>query len=377
MKSDLVGSSQDTITSAAIAESSVKIIPEGATLVVVRSGILARTVPVALAACELTVNQDLKALIPGTQIESRYLNYFLKSAESYLLSRVTRGATVHKLDSDVLKTLPIPVPTKEEQKRIVAILDEAFSGIAMAVANTEKNLASARELFESYLNTVFGKRDEGWIKYKLEDIVVEGCSLSYGIVQPGIELDEGLSVVRPTDLSEKIIRLNNLKRIDPARAKAYTRTTLHGGDLLLCVRGSTGVVSIASNELKGANVTRGIVPIRLDPSLVGQEFGYYLFSAPSVQEQIAEKTYGAALMQINIRDVRKICVYVPSRQKQNELLGVLDGLSAETSRLEFIYQQKLTYLAELKQSLLQKAFSGELAAVQEVPNATLKEEEVA
>ena len=62
----------------------------------------------------------------------------------------------------LLKELDIALPTLPEQKRIVAILDEAFAGIDTAIANTEKNLANARELFESYLNAVFSRRDKGW-----------------------------------------------------------------------------------------------------------------------------------------------------------------------------------------------------------------------
>jgi type I restriction enzyme S subunit len=350
-----------------------------ATLVPPHSVILSTRAPIGhliINSVPMAFNQGCRGIVPSGNIHYKYLYYFLSFSVD-LLNDLGSGTTFKELAAGKLKKVEIPLPSLPEQIRIVAILDEAFAGIATAVANTEKNLANARELFASFLNAVFSPRNAGWVKYKLEDLVVEGCSLSYGIVQPGKDLEEGLPVVRPTDLMEKVIGLNKLKKIDPSLARAYTRTTLHGGDLLLCVRGSTGTLSIASRELKGGNVTRGIVPIRLEPSLVSQDFGYYLFSAPYVQEQIAEKTYGAALMQINIRDVRKLHFHVPSRQKQNELLAVLDDLSTETSRLETAYQQKLAALAELKQSLLQRAFSGELIAGKEAPTPTLREEEVA
>ncbi|MDZ7781904.1 MAG: restriction endonuclease subunit S [Halioglobus sp.] len=63
----------------------------------------------------------------------------------------------------LFKSTWIPLPPLTEQKRIVAILDEAFAGIDAAIANTEKNLANARELFESYLNSVFSQRG-GWVE---------------------------------------------------------------------------------------------------------------------------------------------------------------------------------------------------------------------
>lgn len=130
------------------------------------------------------------------------------------------------------------------------------------------------------------------------------------------------------------------------------RTALQGGELLLCVRGSTGIVSIASPELVGANVMRGIVPIRFNRSLLLPEFGFYLISAGPVQSQIREKTYGTALMQINIRDLRVISLSIPPLKEQKTIVAKLDGLSEETQRLATIYERKLAALDELKKSLL-------------------------
>jgi type I restriction enzyme S subunit len=74
------------------------------------------------------------------------------------------------------------------------------------------------------------------------------------------------------------------------------------------VRGTTGSLAIASHELKGANVTRGIVPVRFSEKLIDPEFGFYMLTSRLVQDQIRSATYGAALMQINISDVRKLTV---------------------------------------------------------------------
>lgn len=298
-----------------------------------------------------------------TKLYGRFLFYAFQSpiVRSDLMSRAT-GATAQGIRQAELRKVKVNLPCVPEQKRIVAILDETFAGIDAAIANTEKKLANARELFESYLDSVLTKKDLGCKNKTLEEVVESDCSLSYGIVQPGKDYDGGLPVVRPTDLTMKEIKIDNLKRINPELARSYSRTTLKGDDLLLCVRGSTGVVSVASEELKGSNVTRGIVPIRFNPLEIDQDFGYYILKSVYVQKQIREKTYGAALMQINIRDLKKIDVPFPELDKQKELVENLNTLNVDTSRLEVIYQQKINSLKELKQSLLQKAFSGELTA---------------
>ena len=295
------------------------------------------------------------------RLSPAFLKYYIQSPNglNQIIGQMT-GAAIRRIVLRDIKAATIPLPELSEQKRIVGILDEAFDGIATAKANAEKNLQNARALFESHLQSVFTHRGKGWVEKSLEEVADYNCTLSYGIVQPGAEYPSGLPVVRPTDLTTKVIHLHGLKRIDPKLAGAYRRTALVGGELLLSVRGSTGVVSIASAELAGANVTRGIVPIRFNQTLLMADFGFYLMSSGVVQSQIREKTYGAALQQINIRDLRNIALSFPSMKEQQGITAKLDALSEQTQRLESIYDKKRAALEELKKSLLHEAFSGRL-----------------
>lgn len=293
------------------------------------------------------------------ELDVRFLYHLLHYRSDYFPS-VAVGATVKSLRRRHFEDLPVPVPSLPEQQRIVALLDEAFAGLATAKANAEKNLHNARALFESHLQFVFTQRGKEWVERRLEEVADSTCSLSYGIVQPGSEYRDGMPIVRPTDLTTDLIRLGGLKRIDPKLAAGYKRTSLQGGELLLCVRGSTGVVSIASSELSGANVTRGIVPIRFDRTLLTPHFALHLMRAEPVQRQIREQTYGAALMQINIRDLRKLVLSFPPLKEQLAIASRLDAMSAETRRLASLYERKLGALGALKKSLLSQAFSGEL-----------------
>jgi type I restriction enzyme S subunit len=299
----------------------------------------------------------LQYILPKENIDLDYLNYSLMSVD---FKKYVAGAAIPHIyfkdyKNEAFLCMPLP-----EQQRIVAILDECFAALEKAKAKAEQNLKNAKELFESYLQGIFENKGEGWEEKYLEDLADESCTLSYGIVQPGEEVEDGLPVVRPTDLTSRFIKIEGLKRIDPKLAEGYKRTKLVGDELLLCVRGTTGVLSIATPELKNANVTRGIVPIRFNSKFINQEFGYYLLISNYVQKQIRAKTYGAALMQINIGDLRKILTPYPSIKDQQAIVQQLDALRAETQKLEAVYQQKLADLEELKKSILQKAFAGEL-----------------
>lgn len=297
---------------------------------------------------------------PGVRLDAQWLYYFL-SRDSFRAEGVARmgGAVGHKrVAKEFIESYPISLPPLAEQHRIVAILDEAFAGIATVKANAENSLRNARDLCNCASQKILDS--VGGVKMSLESVAAGDCTLSYGIVQPGDDVENGLPVVRPVDLTREVIALDGLKRIDPKLATSYHRTRLQGGELLLCVRGTTGTVSVASPELEGANVTRGIVPIRFKPGLVAASFGYHLMKSGGVQSQIREKTYGTALMQINISDLRNVSVKIPSLTKQRELAERLDSLRQEGVRLQSLYARKLAALAELKQSLLQQAFSGQL-----------------
>lgn len=290
----------------------------------------------------------------------KYLHWVYVSGQTEAMQSHSTG--IRNLNSEEYKAIEVAYPPLPEQRRIVAILDEAFEGIATAKANAEKNLQSAREWASGQLTAALSAASTGGRSDTLETLVAPSCTLSYGIVQPGDDVPGGLPVVRPVDLRGKTVVAEGLKRIDPALARSYARTTLEGDDLLLCVRGTTGTVAMAEPALAGANVTRGIVPIRFAPDTISQALGFYLLRSEPVQTQIRAKTYGAALMQINIGDLRKLVVAVPPLEKQAALVEQLDAIQESADQLISNYGRKVTALDELKKTLLHQAFIGGLTA---------------
>lgn len=182
-----------------------------------------------------------------------------------------------------------------------------------------------------------------WKEQYLEDVVSEDCSLSYGIVQPGEGVEDGIPVVRPVDLVSDIVEPDCLKKTTIDIANSYKRTTLKGGELLLCVRGTTGLLSMASNRLNGGNVTRGIVPIWFKKD-VSKAFMFHQMKSDYVQTQIKENTYGTTLLQINIKDLRKIKVILPPEDLQLKFVSVAEQADkSEFDSLRSEYELKLSF----------------------------------
>ena len=307
---------------------------------------------------EICIGRGLAAIRNGEDIDRDYLWYALSWLQPEIAG--SDGAVFPSINKSQIEALEIPLPPLDEQKRIVAALDQAFAALDRSRVNAEANLFSAQELFKQTLDREFAAIADGVSSVSLQDAVHPECGLSYGIVQPGDELENGLPIVRPVDLTQREVSLAGLKCIAPEMASGYARTTLHGGELLLSVRGSTGTVSVAASELVGTNVTRGIVPIRFDESRVMRDFAYFQFLSGAIRTQIAEKTYGAALMQINIKDLRAIRLLVPGIEVQRQIVRRAEKLLEASVALRRGYEDRLADIAALRQSLFQSAFSGQL-----------------
>lgn len=155
MKTKNVVDSIDHISEIAIQHSATSLIPVGSVLIVVRSGILARTIPIAVSRAPLTLNQDMKALVPDSDLDTDFLYYILLNAERSLLSFVTKGATVHRLQTETLKNLEIPIPSMAKQKEIVMRLDALSVQTKKLEALYKQKLSDLDELKKSVLKKAF------------------------------------------------------------------------------------------------------------------------------------------------------------------------------------------------------------------------------
>jgi type I restriction enzyme, S subunit len=139
MKTELIRDSEDHITDSAIEQSATSRVPVGSVLVVTRSGILARTLPVAVTAAEVTINQDLKAVTPGKWVEANFVAWALRAFASDILERCKKdGTTVASIDSEALRRYQVPLAPQNEQRRVVEAIDSYLTRLNHAVANLER-----------------------------------------------------------------------------------------------------------------------------------------------------------------------------------------------------------------------------------------------
>ena len=278
------------------------------------------------------------------------VNDYLKAIED-----VTGFTTVKHLSSKQILDIDFPVPPLPEQHRIVAILDEAFDGIATARANAEKNLHNARALFESHLQSVFTQRGEGWIERSIGDI----CTLKSG-TSVGVSLEKAKGEIPYVKVSDMTYAGNETEIVSSSRflgmADVGKNAVFPAGTTIFPKRG--GAILTNKKRLTALPICAdlnilGVIPSgNLHPRLL-----YYYFL--NVDMRLIGS--GSSIPQINNYDIAPLKISFPETQDEQEaILQILDNLSAETQRLESLYQRKLAALDALKQSLLHQAFSGAL-----------------
>ena len=171
---------------------------------------------------------------------------------------------------------------------------------------------------------MFGK--EKFSNHILIDLIEPNAGLSYGIVQPGDDGTGDMGVLRPVDLVNGGIATDAIKYIDRSIGDGYKRTELTGKEILISVRGTTGITAITDSRFVGMNVTRGIAVIRFDINKVNPVFLNAAINEPTSQNFIQEHTRGSTLKQINLSDLRQLPITLPPLELQNEFAAFIEQL---------------------------------------------------
>ncbi len=308
---------------------------------------LVKNPPKTVAASYLIrLRLDDKNILPEFLIQ-----YFQTSEYWSEISSGISGSAQGGFNASKLAELVIPVPPLEEQKRIVEILDESFEAIALAEANTKKNLANARELFDSYLNKIFTDVADHWTQKHLGDV----CKFQGGSQPPKSEFSstpkEGyirLIQIRDykTDKRQVFIPKDKAKRFCSIEDIMIGR---YGPPLFQILKGLEGAYNVALMKA---------VP---NEKVISKDFLFYFLKNKKILRYIEKSSSRTAGQTgFNKATIEPYPIVFPSLNEQSEVVEKLQQVLNNSQKLEAIYQRKLEALAELKQSILQKAFTGQL-----------------
>ena len=296
-----------------------------------------------------------------------YLYYFfLRPSFRDKGKAVMTGAVGHKrVPKDYIEETKISLPPIPEQKRIVAILDQAFADIDKARALTEQNLKNARELFESYLQQVFSQRGEGWKTTNLKAVT---SKIGSGATPKGGKSAykvEGISLIRSMNVHDRLFIDKDLAFIDDDQAEKLSNVVVEKNDVLLNITGaSVARCCVAPERYLPARVNQHVSIIRLDKQELLPKFLNYGLTSKFYKDQLLGiGEAGSTRQAITKAQIESFEVSYPkSLDQQEQYIRQLNELESQMIEMKKIYEKKCTSLDELKKSLLQKAFTGELTS---------------
>ena len=285
-----------------------------------------------------------------TRVELRYLVRALRNGS---LRKAISGTAQPQITRQGLTVISIPLPPLPEQRRIAEVLDRAEA----LRAKRRATLSELDTLTQSIFLDLFGDPIQNPHAFPVKpmiDLVDPERPISYGILMPGPDQDEGVKYVRVVDMKNGAIELTGIRRTTEKISNEFRRSLLKPGDLLMSIRGHVGRFAVVPPELNGANITQDTA--RLAIRGASSVFVRECLRTPGFQQWMAKHTKGVAVQGINLGDVKLMPVILPPQKDQ-------DGFACQANaiaKLKGIHRASLAKLDALSSVLQHCAFRGEL-----------------
>lgn len=305
------------------------------------------------------------------EILREYIFYwFIMDTTVSKIDATWTGARMPRANMKEVINFQIPIPPLPEQRQIVAILDQAFAAIDQAKANIQKNIQNAKELFQSKLNEIFSRPSTGSggrhaepVEAWEEKTLGEVCNgFQYGSSSKSIEQGE-IPVLRMGNIQDGKIDWKKLKYSD--NANENEKFILKNEDVLFNRTNSAELVGKAAiyEEERSAIFAGYIIRLRGKKGLLNNYFlNFYLNSTKAREYGFSVMSSSVNQANINASKLKDYKIVLPAYEKQSVLVEELKTSKINSEKLQVIYNTQLENLEELKKSILQKAFAGELTS---------------
>ncbi|WP_019458579.1 restriction endonuclease subunit S [Acinetobacter sp. GG2] len=343
--------------------SSAKILPKGSLLFSSRAPIGY----VAIAKNEISTNQGFKNFVFPDGVDSEYAYYYLKSIKDVAES-MGSGTTFKEISGSTTKMLPFLLPPLAEQKVIVEKLDVLLAQVEIVKARLERIPDILQTFRQAILATAVSGRLTSAISaeaiaedtVKFENILKDKKHLSYGVLKPGSFDPNGVPMLRVMDIGEWG-KYNDTEvfKISKELSKEFKRTIVEPGDIVLSVMATIGRPAVIPPNLSGANVNRALAVIKLKSDIIPEYILLQLLS-PNFQSAFVDKQIGSAQKRINLSDLRQFDIWLPTVNTQTEIVRRVKELFTFADSIEKKSNAALMRVNKLTQSILAKAFRGEL-----------------
>ncbi|EBW4356788.1 restriction endonuclease subunit S [Salmonella enterica] len=366
---------------------SAKLMPAGAILFSSRAPIGY----VAVASNEISTNQGFKSFVFTNDIYPDYAYYYLRNIR-HLAEEMGTGTTFKEISGSAAKTLPFVMAPLAEQKIIAEKLDTLLA----QVDNTKARLKQIPQILKRFRQAVLAAAVTGrltkeyndctkktielenykisipkkWNETILNNVINTQRPLCYGVVQPGDDINDGIELIRVCDINDGEVDLNHLRRISKEIDIQYKRSKVQKNDILITIVGAIGRIGIVRENIN-VNIARAVARVSPESKFIIPMFLHIWLSSPIMQTWLVQSSKEVARKTLNLKDLKEAFVPLPSIEEQHEIVRRVEQLFAYADTIEKQVNNALTRVNSLTQSILAKAFRGELTAQWRAENPEL------
>ncbi len=379
MKAQVIVDTEDKITEEAVAGSATRIVGAGTVLIVVRSGILNHTIPVALAGVPAAINQDLKAILHGPDLVPRYLATVIEGHQPVLLVKWRKeGATVESLELDLIKNTRFPVPSLQEQRAIAAFIDRETAKIDALIARKERLIDLLQEKRAALIARMLTKgldpnvpmKDSGiewlgevpthWRVAPLKHLV-PGMTVGIVVTPAKYYLEagaDGVPCLRAVNIASGTINDEDLVRISNESNALHGKSRIFEGDLVIVRTGRAGAAAIVTAPFDGANCMDLLIVRRSDAIL--PRFLWYFVNSRAAAGQIEFHSVGAIQEHYNTATLSRLLVPAMPKAEQERIVRHLDRVTETLDLLAAKIREGVERLREYRTALISAAVTGKI-----------------
>jgi type I restriction enzyme S subunit len=376
MKSEVISDTEDHVTDEAVAGSATQIVPPGAVLIVVRSGILKHSIPVAINVRPVALNQDMKALMPKDELRPEYVKYLVAGHQNALLVDWRKaGATVESIEQELLANTACPLPPLPEQRAIAAFLDRETARIDALVAKKERLVELLQEKRTALITRAVTKgldpnvpmKDSGveWLgeipaHWEVRPLAHTLRRITYGFTNPMPVSNDGPFMVTANDIADGKILYDTARR---TTEEAYTRSLTdksrpQRGDILLTKDGTLGRVAVADGT--PVCINQSVALLRIDGGLANIEFMQNALRSAAYQDCMVLNAGGTAIKHLYITRLAKMVVAFPPKHEQQKICMFCNERRQEIDALISKVREAIGRLTELRTALISAAVTGKI-----------------
>ncbi|MGB6220859.1 restriction endonuclease subunit S [Haloferula sp.] len=356
MWTDEIHDSKLKISDAGLAASPAKLIPANSVLFVVRGSILFKRIPVAISRVVCTINQDMKAIVPCDDLLPDYLALMMRASNEELKSRVgTAGNSAGKLDTAEWTSIEIPIPTMDEQRRLVKRIGAMTIQIDQARQTRQATIDEAATVFKRALEIDFSeKSSKNWVDYTADELF----KIVGGQVSPLDPEFSKLPYLGPEHVESGTGRIVG-KRLSVGKLKMKSGKYRFSPQHVVYSKIRPALRKVCTPDYSGL-CSADMYALKPNLDLITRDFLKFLLLAPSFSYYANEKSDRNAMPKINQAALRGFRFRIPEHPEQVRITNLLTSILAKHAELRCLQIETEAELAAFTPALLAKAFRGEL-----------------